>query len=107
DIHQIAGAGINPPTINAGIRSVQYKFLIATIRKVPPRPSKKPRAITMFATSCMEEILSLTQDVSSLRSTATDSRRKRYRELVARAVRFSGISAEKPFIAVSGAALFL
>jgi|HubBroStandDraft_6_1064221.scaffolds.fasta_scaffold512583_2 transcriptional regulator with GAF, ATPase, and Fis domain len=55
----------------------------------------------MFATSCMEEILSLTQDVSSLRSTATDSRRKRYRELVARAVHFSGNRAQKPFIAVS------
>ena len=59
----------------------------------------------MFATSCMEEILSLTQDVSSLLSTATDSRRKRYRELVARAVHFSGNRPEKPFIAVSCAAL--
>jgi len=59
----------------------------------------------MFATSCMEEILSLTQDVSSLRRTATDSRRKRYRELVARAVHFFGNRAEKPFVAVSCAAL--
>ena len=59
----------------------------------------------MFATSCMEEILSLTQDVSSLRSPAADSRRKRDRELVARAVHFSGNRAEKPFIAVSCAAL--
>ncbi|SPE25519.1 hypothetical protein SBA2_260009 [Acidobacteriia bacterium SbA2] len=30
-------ARINPPTINAALESVQYKFLIATIRKVSTR----------------------------------------------------------------------
>ena len=54
----------------------------------------------------MEEILALTQDVASLRSTVfIRGESGTGKELVARAVHFSGNRAEKPFIAVSCAAL--
>ena len=54
----------------------------------------------------MEEILSLTQDIASLRSTVLiRGESGTGKELVARAVHFSGNRAEKPFIVVSCAAL--
>ena len=54
----------------------------------------------------MEEILGLTQDVASLRSTVLiRGESGTGKELVARAVHFSGNRADKPFIAVSCAAL--
>lgn len=54
----------------------------------------------------MEEILSLTQEVASLRSTVLiRGESGTGKELVARAVHFSGSRADKPFIAVSCAAL--
>ena len=54
----------------------------------------------------MEEILALTQDVASLRSTVLiRGESGTGKELVARAVHFSGNRAEKPFIVVSCAAL--
>ena len=54
----------------------------------------------------MEEILSLTQDVASLRSTVLiRGESGTGKELVARAVHFSGSRADKPFITVSCAAL--
>jgi len=54
----------------------------------------------------MEEILGLTQEVASLRSTVLiRGESGTGKELVARAVHFSGSRADKPFIAVSCAAL--
>jgi DNA-binding NtrC family response regulator len=54
----------------------------------------------------MEEILGLTQDVASLRSTVLiRGESGTGKELVARAVHFSGNRADKPFITVSCAAL--
>src|SRR3954470_19425599 len=54
----------------------------------------------------MQEILELTQDIASLRSTVLiRGESGTGKELVARAVHFSGNRAEKPFIAVSCAAL--
>ncbi len=54
----------------------------------------------------MQEILALTQEISSLRSTVLiHGESGTGKELVARAVHFSGNRAEKPFIAVSCAAL--
>jgi DNA-binding NtrC family response regulator len=54
----------------------------------------------------MEEILALTQDVASLRSTVLIyGESGTGKELVARAVHYSGNRADKPFIAVSCAAL--
>ncbi|MFZ0732794.1 MAG: sigma-54 dependent transcriptional regulator [Candidatus Sulfotelmatobacter sp.] len=54
----------------------------------------------------MEEILGLTQEVASLRSTVLiHGESGTGKELVARAVHFSGNRADKPFIAVSCAAL--
>ena len=54
----------------------------------------------------MEEILALTQDIASLRSTVLiRGESGTGKELVARAIHFSGVRAEKPFIAVSCAAL--
>jgi len=54
----------------------------------------------------MQEILALTQEIASLRSTVLiRGESGTGKELVARAVHFSGIRAEKPFIAVSCAAL--
>ena len=54
----------------------------------------------------MEEILALTQDVASLRSTVLiRGESGTGKELVARAVHFSGNRADKPFITVSCAAL--
>lgn len=54
----------------------------------------------------MEEILALTQDVASLRSTVLiHGESGTGKELVARAVHYSGSRADKPFIAVSCAAL--
>jgi len=38
---------INPPTINAAILSVQYKFLIATIRKDLPAVRYQHRRVTL------------------------------------------------------------
>jgi DNA-binding NtrC family response regulator len=54
----------------------------------------------------MEEILALTQEIASLRSTVLiRGESGTGKELVARAIHFSGNRAEKPFIAVSCAAL--
>jgi len=54
----------------------------------------------------MEEILALTQDVASLRSTVLiRGESGTGKELVARAVHFSGNRADKPFVVVSCAAL--
>ena len=54
----------------------------------------------------MEEILALTQDIASLRSTVLiRGESGTGKELVARAIHFSGDRAEKPFIVVSCAAL--
>ena len=54
----------------------------------------------------MEEILALTQDIASLRSTVLiRGESGTGKELVARAIHYSGNRAEKPFIAVSCAAL--
>jgi DNA-binding NtrC family response regulator len=54
----------------------------------------------------MEEILALTQDVASLRSTVLiRGESGTGKELVARAIHYSGNRAEKPFVAVSCAAL--
>jgi len=54
----------------------------------------------------MEEILSLTQDIASLRSTVLiRGESGTGKELVARAVHFSGQRSDKPFIVVSCAAL--
>jgi DNA-binding NtrC family response regulator len=54
----------------------------------------------------MQEILALTQDIASLRSTVLiRGESGTGKELVARAIHFSGSRAEKPFVAVSCAAL--
>ena len=54
----------------------------------------------------MEEILALTQEIASLRSTVLiRGESGTGKELVARAIHFSGARADKPFIAVSCAAL--
>jgi DNA-binding NtrC family response regulator len=54
----------------------------------------------------MQEILSLTQDIASLRSTALICGESGTgKELVARAIHYSGARAEKPFVSVSCAAL--
>lgn len=54
----------------------------------------------------MEEILSLTQDIASLRSTVLICGESGTgKELVARAIHYSGARAEKPFVSVSCAAL--
>jgi len=54
----------------------------------------------------MEEILSLTKDIASLRSTVLIcSESGTGKELIARAIHYSGARAEKPFVSVSCAAL--
>jgi DNA-binding NtrC family response regulator len=54
----------------------------------------------------MEEILALTQEVASLRSTVLICGESGTgKELVARAIHYSGVRAEKPFVSVSCAAL--
>ena len=76
----------------------------AILRKKLARQYKHHDIIT--TNPRMDEILALTQDVASLRSTVLiRGESGTGKELVARAVHFSGNRADKPFIAVSCAAL--
>ena len=76
----------------------------AILRKKLTRQYRHHDIITKNPRMC--EILSLTQEVSSLRSTVLiRGESGTGKELVARAVHFSGNRADKPFIAVSCAAL--
>ena len=76
----------------------------AILRKKLARQYKHPRH--HYKNPRMDEILALTQDVASLRSTVLiRGESGTGKELVARAVHFSGNRADKPFITVSCAAL--
>jgi DNA-binding NtrC family response regulator len=76
----------------------------AILRKKLTRHYRHHDVITK--NSRMEEILSLTQEISSLRSTVLiRGESGTGKELVARAVHYSGSRADKPFIVVSCAAL--
>jgi len=76
----------------------------AILRKKLSRQYRHHDIITK--NSRMQEILALTQDIASLRSTVLiRGESGTGKELVARAIHFSGSRAEKPFIAVSCAAL--
>jgi len=76
----------------------------AILRKKLSRQYRHHDIITKNAR--MEEILALTQDIASLRSTVLiRGESGTGKELVARALHYSGVRAAKPFIAVSCAAL--
>lgn len=76
----------------------------AILRKKLTRQYRQHDIITKNAR--MHEILALTQEIASLRSTVLiRGESGTGKELVARAIHFSGSRAEKPFVAVSCAAL--
>jgi len=98
----------NPQEISMLVsRIMKFKKLQsenAILRKKLSRQYRHHDIITKNAR--MEEILALTQDIASLRSTALiRGESGTGKELVARAIHFSGNRAEKPFIAVNCAAL--
>ena len=98
----------NPQEISMLVsRIMKFKKLQsenAILRKKLSRQYRKHDIITKNPR--MEEILALTQEIASLRSTALiRGESGTGKELVARAIHYSGNRAEKPFIAVNCAAL--
>ena len=98
----------NPQEISLLVsRIMKFKKLQsenAILRKKLTRQYRHHDIITKNAR--MEEILSLTREIASLRSTALiRGESGTGKELVARAIHFSGDRADKPFIAVNCAAL--
>lgn len=76
----------------------------AILRKKLSRQYRQHDIITK--NPCMQQILALTQEIASLRSTVLiRGESGTGKELVARAIHFSGTRADKPFVAVSCAAL--
>ena len=98
----------NPQEISMLVsRIMKFKKLQsenAILRKKLSRQYRRHDIITKNPR--MEEILALTQEIASMRSTALiRGESGAGKELVARAIHFSGNRAEKPFVAVNCAAL--